>query len=125
MSAGKIIGGILALVGGFLVLIQAFINIDHFQGGLGYTWVMNLGIAGCAIIAGVFGSKGQRGPGFLALIVGVLSIILGLVGAALPDIRLSQYSFFGYLGVVIPIGLTIEAILMTVGGLVIVVSGED
>ena len=125
MSAGKIIGGILALVGGMLVLITAFIYIDHFQGGLGYTWVMNLLFAGCAIIAGVFGSKGQRNPGFLALIVGVLSIILGLVGAVLLDIRLWQYSFFGYLGLSLGIGITIEAILMTVGGLVIVITGEE
>lgn len=116
MSAGRIIGGIIVLVGALFILIQTFINIDQF----GYApWLINLAFGLGAVIGGVFGMKGQKGAVFMVIIIAVLSIILGIVSVALPDYRFWQYSFIEETlvdGLRLQ-GISIEAFLIAMGGI--------
>ncbi len=133
MSGAKKVGGIIAIICGMLLLVQTIMNTDIYWTFAAYGIVINLLIAGFAIIGGVFGAKGQQGPGFLALIAAVLSIVLGIVfvsGGAV-NFNLLQYSFFmetvhiGNPNVNLFMGISLEAILIAIGGLVIVASGSD
>ena len=115
MNAGKIIGGIIVLVGAAFFVIQTFIYVDQF----GYApWLVNLAFSLAAVIAGVFGMIGQRGAAYLAIIVGLLSIVFGLLSVVLVEPRLLQYSFIAdTLGGVRLQGMTIEAFLIVMGGI--------
>ena len=123
MSVVKIVGGIIALFGAVFMVIQTFIMVSEF----GYApWLINLAFSLAAVIGGVFGIAGQRGAGWLALIVGLLSLILGLVSVALTDYRFWQYSLFhDTIGIDRMAGISIESLLIIVGGLIVGVSGEE
>jgi hypothetical protein len=115
VNAGKIIGGIIVLVGAAFFVIQTFISVDEF----GYApWLINLAFSLAAVIAGVFGMIGQRGAAILAVIVGLLCIVFGLLSVLLPDYRLWQYSLIAdTLGGVRLQGMTIEGFLIVMGGI--------
>ncbi|NVM30133.1 MAG: hypothetical protein HWN65_14915 [Candidatus Helarchaeota archaeon] len=126
MSGVKILGGILALIGGVFVLLETIrLNADWALGM--WPWLINLLVALMALLGGIFGIKGQRGAGFVALIVGLLSIILGIVYVSMGfDYRFFQYSMFAsYMNIGLFYGISLEAILITLGGLIIVVSGSE
>ena len=130
MSGASTVGGLLAIIGGLFVLVQLFINWSLVWGFYSTAVLINLAVGACGLIGGVFGMKSQRGAGVLALIIGLLSIILGIVFIYLSgNYNLWQFSLFSEtMGLGIPYlnlfaGISLEAILITVGGVLIIAGG--
>ncbi len=134
MSAAKIIGGILALVGGIFILLQIYyFRSSLFSGGSEETTclLLNMTIVGLAIVGGILGLVGKRAGGILAIIAGTLAIVLGLITVYITGTELLwPLSFFtSTLDWFIPpyhlfAGISIEALLMLGGGITIVASGS-
>jgi hypothetical protein len=132
MGGLNTLGGFLALIGGLFILVQTFISWSGLWVIYPYSLVINLGIGGCGLIGGVFGMKGQRGSGFLALIVGLLSIVLGIIAIYVYwNPNLVQISLFtttiglGTEDINLFAGISLEAILITVGGICVIAGGSD
>jgi len=131
MGSLSTLGGLLALIGGLFILVQTFISWSGLWVMYPYSLIINLGIGCCGLIGGVFGMKGQRGAGFLALIVGLLSIILGIIIIYVSwNPNLLQISLFtttigiGTEDINLFAGISLEAILITVGGIFIIAGGS-
>jgi hypothetical protein len=134
MSAGKITGGILALVGGAFILFQALLFIDNIAGFPDEVigWFVNIAICSLAIVGGILGLTGKRAGGMLALIGGAFAIICGLITVYITwNMTLWPYSFFtSTLNLFdepyhLFAGISIEALLTLAGGIVIIASGSD
>ncbi len=135
MSGASTLGGLLAIIGGLFILVDTFLIWSTPYLGPVQTLIINLGISGCGLIGGVFGMKMQRGAGFLALIVGLLSIIFGIVFYATSwttGMIFVQFSLvsdvmgIGSLPINLFLGVSLEAILISVGGvLAIVGAGKE
>lgn len=131
MGGLSTLGGLLALIGGLFILVQTFMYWSIYWAGNGWLIYINLAIGGCGLIGGVFGMKAQRGAGVLALIVGLLSIILGIVFIyILPTYynlwQLSLFTDTMHIGTQyynLFAGISLEAILISVGGIFIVAGG--
>ena len=133
MSGASTLGGLLALIGGLFILVQTFILWSVlWVGPAPQALIINLGIGGCGLVGGVFGMKSQRGAGVLALIVGLLSIILGIIFVyvtLLSNLNFWQLSLFtetmglGISGLNLFAGISLEAILITVGGILVIAGG--
>lgn len=132
MSGTSTVGGLLAIVGGLFILVQMFISWSVIWGVWSVVLIINLAIGGCGLIGGVFGMKAQKGAGVLALIVGVLSIILGIISVQPPSgnyifLQLSLFSQTMGIGNILTnltIGISLEAILIIVGGILIIVGSK-
>jgi hypothetical protein len=127
MGGLSTLGGLLALIGGLFILVQTFILWSVLWGTYPYEIIINLIIGGGALIGGVFGMKGQKGAGVLALIVGLLSIILGIIVIYVYwNPNLVQLSLFtetmgiGTEDINLFAGISIEALLITVGGIFVI-----
>jgi hypothetical protein len=127
MSAGRVIGGILALVAGVLLLIGALWAIPEYH--IEFTnpvVISNLAIACVMIVGGILGLvKLKTVGGIVALIAGIISIMGGLLIQFTSFYYLLPLSLFYY---IIPIDIfyffAIEAIIAIVGGIILLVSKE-
>ena len=140
MGAGKIFGGLLALIGGIFILIPILIILPLFMSWLGagpagmdlvINWILLLILAILAVVAGILGLA-SKGGGALALVIGLIAIVVGILwfSGILPigyepasgfdlwilDSIVSKEMLFG---------ITIEAIFITVGGVVMLASSSD
>jgi len=148
MSALKALGGILALVGGALVLLLDLLwlfSIDvtaifPVTAGL-FAMALAVGmepailyiqlIVGLiAVIGGILGLAGKRAGGALALIAGVIWLIGGFLWGNVV-ILTPLSSFLGWTNLIVistgssAIVITVEAILSVVGGIMILPGGKD
>jgi hypothetical protein len=134
MSAGKIIGGILGFIGGWFILFYAITysltvfsplgSFAHISG-----WIWNLMVAFLAIIGGILGFLSKKPSGPILLSAGLLSIVLGIIYWSTNYALLEtwQYSYFTAWGLSWPesnlfLGISIEALLITIGGVISVLS---
>jgi len=133
MSALKIIGGILALVGGVFILIQIFLSWPMFFLSTNYTTclVVNLEITGLAIVGGILGLVGKRAGGILPIIAGELAIVFGLatVFITFTEVVWPLSFFTSTLDLFTPpfhlyLGISIESLLMLGGGILVVAGGS-
>jgi hypothetical protein len=133
MSAAKIIGGILALVGGVFILLQILGFWPLFFAGLEETTclILNMTFVGLAIVGGILGLVGKKAGGILAIIAGALAIVFGILTVYFTGTEmLWPLSFFtSTLHWFTPpihlfAGISIEALLMLGGGITIVASGS-
>ena len=129
MSALKVIGGILALVGAVFVLITPVLAMIEY--GFSMDSLIYLLWPLLALIGGILGLAGKKAGGWLALIVGLIWVIFGVlvmtpVGQAwmLYLITLMPYLTV-LLGFTIWGPITIEAVLVLVGGILILAGGDD
>jgi hypothetical protein len=138
MSKANIIGGLLAIIGGLMILISTFISFNPFWNLSNVTWVINLIIGLCAVIGGIFGIKGHRGAGGLVLTMGLLSIFLGIIFAYLSypygynyiqfslfTQILHQFSFNHSYYLNLFSGISLEAIIVTIGGIFVLASRSE
>ena len=128
MSAGRVIGGLLAFFAGLLVMIIVVVNIDAINLGGSFLagWVINLIIGILVVFGGLIGF-GSRSPGALVIVCGIVSMILGIFSALVVDLAVlfGQYSTFQiYLSVGPWTGITLESIFMVIGGIFIAASGK-
>ncbi|MFX1294824.1 MAG: hypothetical protein ACFFD2_08220 [Promethearchaeota archaeon] len=132
MSAGKITGGIIALIGGAFVAIACLLipfNLP-FAPIIIPNWLINLLVAVLAIVGGALGIASKGGAGGLALAAGIIAIICPIIGWVSGNVYimfiLSQYSLinfvtgYGFIWV-----LSIESFIILVGGIVILASPSD
>ena len=134
MGAAKIVGGILALVGGAFIVLQilGFWPL-LISGDPKYTscLLLNLALCGLAIAGGIVGLTGKMTGGILAIIGGSLAIVFGLITVYLTNSEASwPLSFFtSTLHWFTPpdhlfAGISIEALLILGGGITIVAGGS-
>ncbi|NVM31725.1 MAG: hypothetical protein HWN65_23000 [Candidatus Helarchaeota archaeon] len=144
MGAGKVVGGIIALIGGIFVLIPVFINIEAiFTAGSteGYVmWIINLLVGLLATIGGILGLASKKG-GALALIAGLVALLLPITAFLIGDPAIAQMfsqlsgilgftGLFIYLLVVVGpptifLAITIESIIILVGGVIMLASSSE
>jgi hypothetical protein len=134
LSVGKIIGGILGFVAGWFILFYAItysITVFSPLGSLAHIsgWIWNLIIAILAIVGGILGFLSKKPSGPILLAAGLLSIVLGIIYWSTNYALLEtwQYSYFTRWGLSWPesnlfLGISIEAIFITTGGIVCLVS---
>ncbi len=134
MGAGRVIGGLLALIGSALLVIPMFINIDVLAGSWVF-WVLLI-IAILALVGAILAIANKRGT--LALIMGIILVVLCI----LPNIILTPETFAFALIIIANSGweawigpaigfsffatiyVTFEAIMIFLGGLIATVAGE-
>ena len=140
MGAEKIFGGLLALIGGIFILIPILIIIPIFMSWLGagpaamdlvINWILLLIFAILAVVAGIMGLA-SKGGGALALVIGLIAIVVGLLWSfGILPIGYEPASGFDLwiLGSIVSkemlFGITIEAILITFGGVIMLASSSD
>ena len=119
MITGRVIGGIIALVGGSLVFLACLLNLSAITtGGTSLDkWIVNLIIGSWAIIGGIMGIFKFRMGGGLALLAGIFAILCQIIFYLNPTIvTFSQFALLEtWFGFVIPY-VTLEGILMALGG---------
>ena len=124
MGTGRIIGGIIALLAGALVVVMC-LQFTILITSTPVAWVLNLSVACLAIVSGILGFGTKRSAGWVALVAGLLAIICEIVATTDPATfagYLNQYSFFG--GYILIPWVTVEAILMLLGGIIMLASAE-
>lgn len=118
---GRVIGGIIALVGGSLVFLECLLNISAISTGGNSLdkWIVNLIIGSWAIIGGIMGIFKSRIGGGLALLAGLFAILCQILFYLNPTIAtyFHQFSVLETFGFVIPY-VTLEGILMALGGII-------
>ena len=102
MSAGKVFGGLLALVSGFFILLAVFLYrtselTSGIEGQL-IRWIINLVVCLLAIIGGVLAMASKGGGGGLTLIAGIMAFLMPLIANLVNSLDL-QYYFIGYSGI--------------------------
>jgi hypothetical protein len=135
MGALKIVGGILAVAGAGLVLfmvISAIINYG-FNTYLGILLILPI----VALVGGILALAGKRAGGIIALIVGAIWLIMAILLSldVLPPMptellylltQLPSLSFFVvYVDFTIWVFLTVEIVLVFVGGILATAGGSD
>ncbi|MDD1777923.1 MAG: hypothetical protein LUQ65_07110 [Candidatus Helarchaeota archaeon] len=127
MSAGRVIGGLIALIGGMFVLIMCIINMEavFLMGGDALVaWLINLLLGLLALIGGIMGLASKKGGG-LAVAAGLLVLFLGILSFAVLSLwtLFYQYSLFDtYMDIGKWAGITLESILMILGGIIMLAS---
>lgn len=100
MSAGKVFGGLLALIGGVFVLIAVFLNTSAFSSGnedLVIRWIINLIVSLFAIIGGILAIASKSSGGALALIAGIMAFLMFLIAYLVNSADL-LFWFYPYSG---------------------------
>ena len=128
----RIVGGVLAVIGGAFISIWAFqTGVPHGYGTPDYEksqWLVSLIVAGVALAGGALAIAGKKVGGGLALGAGIAMILFGILGQSDPTTITNVHSFFyeNY-GWQIDLGfpLYIESIFMLAGGIVILASSSD
>ena len=131
MSAGRVIGGVIALIAGIFVLIACFMVMGLvFALGTGeifIQWILNLVIGILALVGGIMGLASKSGGG-AAMVAGILSLVLGILSVTVVAFIFIgiQYSLFELLMTLGPwFGITLEAILMMLGAIIMLASGKE
>ncbi|NVM53706.1 MAG: hypothetical protein HWN66_08380 [Candidatus Helarchaeota archaeon] len=139
MRALKLIGGVLTSFCGAFLLIITLININILGYGDDFiiAWILNLIIAILTLGGGFIVLIGKRTGGTLSLATGLLSITLGLIywTTANPKVgefwQFWQFSFFAErlkIGLFFDnlfFGISLEAILITAGSILVLAKGAD
>ncbi len=125
MRWSQLIGGLVAGIGGGLVLIQVLISIQYLDLGGAFliAWGINLAISIAVLIISIAVMAGKGGGGYI-LAMGIISIVLAIVSTMSIDLMfvLMQFSFLGTTLNIGPIWvITVEAILIVCAGIVSVV----
>lgn len=138
MSGLKVAGGIVALIGSVLVLLSVILGylgvISLFQSvfaAVPINGIINLILALVALVGAILGMKGKRSGGALALAIGIVFILMGILMLMFevtnPILALTFMPASLFVGL-IGIGLgpaTFEAIMILVGGILILAGGKD
>ena len=134
MGALKIVGGILAVAGAGLVLFMQILALMDVGFTMNLLYLMILPIL--ALIGGILALAGKRAGGIIALVVGIIWLTIAIllnVDVISPFEEWLQFviqspfqSFFiMYVGIVIWGFLTVETILVFVGGILATAGGSE
>jgi hypothetical protein len=134
MGALKIVGGILAVAGAGLILVLQIMELIGYGFTLALFYTMILPIV--ALVGGILALAGKRAGGIIALVVGIIWVTVAiLINLDIVTFPLDLYyllapipvfSFFLiYLGFTIWGLLTVETILVFVGGILATAGGSD
>jgi hypothetical protein len=139
MGTGRVVGGIIALIGGVLILIHcllAFSLLTDFGFGYSVGWILNLLVALLAIIGGILGITSKSG-GAPALIAGLMAILLPVLAFVIGNLTIAQmfsqlsgiYYFTGFSLFTLPSPMSmivsVESVIMLVGGIIMLASSSD
>ncbi|NVM30052.1 MAG: hypothetical protein HWN65_14510 [Candidatus Helarchaeota archaeon] len=132
MANRRVVGGVLALIGGLLVLITCLLSIGVLGLGEPYStaWIINLVVAAIALLGGILGLAKLRAGGFLLLLIGMVSIVCATIAGTAPYMSYNwwafeQYSLMAWLAGGHVKYISLEAALMVVGGIIIVASKAE
>jgi hypothetical protein len=127
MAAGRRIGGIIALIIGFLLILLCISYIIYYWGVINVpNLIINIALAVLALLGAVMAMGNNKKGGPLVLIAGILPIVFAILIAVDPSIFniFVPYSFLlVYFDVFIPY-VTLEAIILVLAAIIIMVSPE-
>jgi len=134
MGALKIVGGILAVAGAGLVLFMQILALMDVGFTMNLLYLMVFPIL--ALIGGILALAGKRAGGIIALVVGIIwltiAILINLdIISPFEDwlafvIQSPFQSFFVvYVGLIVWGWLTVETILVFVGGILATAGGSE
>ncbi|NVM31397.1 MAG: hypothetical protein HWN65_21340 [Candidatus Helarchaeota archaeon] len=102
MGAGRVIGGLFALIGGILILVAVIMYTDVFAYGIErqiIRWIVNLIVVILAMVGGILAMASKGGGGALTLFAGIIAfimpLILSLAGYASTDVGFWFYRLSG------------------------------
>ena len=140
MVSRRMIGGVLAFLGGALVMIPTFLNVGlllkvHSEPEVVIQWILNFyPVVLFALIGGFLGITGKSSGGPFGLIAGMTAILLPFLGYITGNVFIAgiftqyseihgfaaAYNYSGYLillkGGAQQLGITIESVLILAGG---------
>ena len=132
MANGRVVGGVLALIGGLLVLVTCLLSLGVLGLGAPYStaWIINLVVAAIALLGGILGLAKLRAGGVLLLIIGMASILFASIAGTAAYMSYNwwafdQYSLMAWLAGGHVKFISLEAALMVVGGIIIVASKSE
>ena len=106
---------------------MALLRVDYIQG-----WVCNLAVGILAVIGSILAFLSKKAGGVLLLVAGLISIVLGIIFAVsgYTHVTYWQYSYFATWGVIAPLsnlfaGISLEALIITTGGIICLVSRSN
>jgi hypothetical protein len=125
MGTGKIIGGILAIIGSALVLLNIISLLLQGAPITDPLFLQNLIISAVILVAAILGLTGKKVGAWITLIVGLLWLVGMLLAIFTSFYYLAPISLFVYLIPVFIIYLgIIELSLIIIGGIILLVSVE-
>jgi len=144
MGAGKVIGGLFALIGGALLAVAVFyFYFYHITDGIDFQmmrWIIHLVICLLAIVGGILAMAGKKAGGVLALIAGFMAFLMPLIVYIAFEFPVT-YWFSPYAGLsnlvgwgsftltgvwpAVSWGITLEAVLIFFGAIIILSSRSD
>ncbi len=130
MSAGRVIGGLIGLIGGMLILFMCILNLQtvfspYFGGDYIIAWLINLVIGLLGFIGGIKGLASKKGGG-LTMAAGLLALFLGIISFTTLSLYIMFYQYSlvqTYMSVGKWFGISVESILMILGGTIMLASG--
>ncbi len=126
MGALRVVGGVLALAGAALILVEVIIVIMNV--GFVADEIMLLLLPIIALIGGILGIANKRAGGVLAMIVGIVWVIGAILFYMLIPFSLYLIAAPGWLSVTLGFTIwsfvTIEVVLVLVGGILTIAGGE-
>jgi hypothetical protein len=139
LGAGRVVGGIIALIGGALILIHCIIAtnlLTDFGTNYAIAWIINLLVALLAIIGGILGLASKSG-GIPALIAGLIALLLPILAYVIGDLNIAQmfsqlsgiYYYTGFFLFTLPSPMSmivsIESLIILVGGIIMLASSSE
>ena len=122
MDAARVVGGVIALIGAIFLLIALLLEI---AGLLDLRWMIYLILAIVGLLGSVMGIGNKRIGGSLALVAGVVIIICALL-YTWDIVTFTFLEPYSYLAFNHPIPyVTIEALFIVFGGIIMVAGGPD
>jgi len=126
MITVRVIGGIIALVGGFLVVLACLLDTVAILigGNTLVAWIVNVIIGLWAVIGGILGIRKTRTGGGIALIAGLAALLCQALYYLNPSNAPYLYQYMPlemWLVFAIPY-ITLEGIIMALGGIIILAS---
>ena len=137
MSGNRVVGGILALVGGLLILlpllihpmvgIQAAMAVLQSGGFIAFSpWLIMLIVEILALVGGIMALAGKKAGAIIALIMGIVIIMVQILAPIILDSYMLNMwlmtggtsEYYLNLGLMSIIYVNLEAILILVGSIV-------
>jgi len=132
MSGTRTAGGILGIIGGASILVSVLISISVLFSGstvaelIAYILALTIGVL--ALVGGILSLATESSGGGLVLAAGIIAVACGVLYffTSFPYVHIRFYAFLSdlFLANLATLGITVEGILIFVGGILAVVGKE-
>jgi len=133
MSGTRTAGGILGIIGGASIIISVLNSLPLLFGGAStvaelIAYILALTIGVLALVGGILSLATESSGGGLVLAAGIIAVACGVLYyfTGFPYVHIRFYAFLSglFLANLATLGITVEGILIFVGGILAVVGKE-